>query len=421
MRTLATLVLLALLAGCAAPTGPSGGPLVQDACLLPTALTPVANPHVTFDTTEGDIVLEVFRNEAPITANNFLRLVAAGHYDGVRFHRVIKDFMMQGGDGALAGKADAAAIPDEFHRLLRHDGKGILSMANAGANTGSDQFFITFAATPHLNDKHSVFGKVVTGFDVLDKINTEVAGGGDGTPKRPFSLEKATIQEQTTAAGALALSLWSPDSNHAVGTAGGDTQFLVVVQNDGDRLVPVCVLFAAPAGLTARSETGFANFDVPAKQRVAFVVEARSDGSNADATLPVTVRTIGAEATLNLTVARSDAVLDDTVATGDSVTGNYIGMTVDGRIFDTSVQSVAQYAKANGLGYGSFQVRPSYAPFSFTPGGGVIQGFTDLAVGTHAGGKAVGRIQPEDAYGASGQHALAGRTLMFQLEIVSVK
>ena len=122
-------------------------------------------------TDAGDIILELFAAETPNTVNNFVFLAKEGYYDGVIFHRVIKNFMVQGGDPTGTGRGGPGySFADEFHPDLRHDQAGILSMANAGPNTNGSQFFITHVPTPHLDNKHSVFGKVVDGLDVVFAI-----------------------------------------------------------------------------------------------------------------------------------------------------------------------------------------------------------------------------------------------------------
>ncbi len=125
----------------------------------------------TFDTDKGTIRIELFDDKTPKTVANFEKLVAKKFYDGLIFHRVIPDFMVQGGcpDGRGTG-GPGYKFEDEFHPSLKHDGPGVLSMANAGPNTNGSQFFITHVATPWLDGKHSVFGKVIEGQDVVDKI-----------------------------------------------------------------------------------------------------------------------------------------------------------------------------------------------------------------------------------------------------------
>ncbi len=125
----------------------------------------------TISTDRGDIVLELYPEHAPATVNNFVFLANQGFYDDVTFHRVIPNFMIQGGDPTGSGRGGPGyRFADEFGgNPLRHE-TGSLSMANAGPNTNGSQFFITHAPQPHLDGKHTVFGKVVTGQDVVDSI-----------------------------------------------------------------------------------------------------------------------------------------------------------------------------------------------------------------------------------------------------------
>ncbi len=124
-----------------------------------------------FKTEVGDFSIELFADKAPKTVNNFVFLARDGFYDGVTFHRVIKGFMAQGGDPTGTGMGGPGyKFADEFHKDLRHNSAGILSMANAGPGTNGSQFFITFGPTPHLDNRHSVFGKVSAGMDVVLSI-----------------------------------------------------------------------------------------------------------------------------------------------------------------------------------------------------------------------------------------------------------
>ena len=123
------------------------------------------------ETDKGTMVIELFADKTPKTVNNFVFLSREGYYDGVIFHRVISNFMAQGGDPTGTGTGGPGyKFGDEFHPSLRHDKLGILSMANAGPNTNGSQFFITHGPTPHLDNRHSVFGQVVEGLDVLMSI-----------------------------------------------------------------------------------------------------------------------------------------------------------------------------------------------------------------------------------------------------------
>jgi peptidyl-prolyl cis-trans isomerase A (cyclophilin A) len=140
----------------------------------------MANPIAVFETNHGTFKVELFEDLAPRTAKNFADLAKDGFYDGVVFHRVIDGFMIQGGDPTGTGRGGPGYnIPDEFAKELRHGAEGMLSMANAGPNTGGSQFFITLAATPWLDGKHAVFGKVVEGMEVVRKIGRVPTGPGD--------------------------------------------------------------------------------------------------------------------------------------------------------------------------------------------------------------------------------------------------
>ena len=126
---------------------------------------------ISMETTKGEIVLELYPEHAPKTVNNFVFLAKEGYYDGIAFHRVINDFMVQGGDPTGSGSGGPGyKFADEFAgNPLTHE-RCVISMANAGPNTNGSQFFITHSPQPHLNGKHTVFGKVITGQDIVDKI-----------------------------------------------------------------------------------------------------------------------------------------------------------------------------------------------------------------------------------------------------------
>jgi cyclophilin family peptidyl-prolyl cis-trans isomerase len=123
------------------------------------------------ETTKGRMVLELYADKTPKTVNSFVWLARHHYYDGIKFHRVLDGFMAQTGDPTGTGSGGPGyKFEDEFDSSLKHRGKGILSMANAGAGTNGSQFFITFLDTPHLDGRHSVFGKIIDGLEVLDKL-----------------------------------------------------------------------------------------------------------------------------------------------------------------------------------------------------------------------------------------------------------
>jgi cyclophilin family peptidyl-prolyl cis-trans isomerase len=150
----------------------SKGVLMPDKPTPPSGALDTSKRYTaTFKTEKGDIVVELFADKAPLTVENFINLARSGFYDGTTFHRVIGGFMAQGGDPTGTGTGGPGyKFRDEFHPSLRHDSAGILSMANAGPGTNGSQFFITYGPTPHLDDRHSVFGKVTEGMDVLRSI-----------------------------------------------------------------------------------------------------------------------------------------------------------------------------------------------------------------------------------------------------------
>ncbi|MGL4367296.1 MAG: peptidylprolyl isomerase [Brevinemataceae bacterium] len=152
------------------------------------------NPVVIIETSEGTVQAELFQDKAPITVSNFISLVEKGYYDGIIFHRVIKDFMIQTGDPQGTGMGGPGyTIKDEFHPMLKHAKGGVLSMANAGPNTGGSQFFITLVPTSWLDGKHAVFGQVIEGLDIVQKIGSVKTDQSD-KPVKPVTMKKLTIK-----------------------------------------------------------------------------------------------------------------------------------------------------------------------------------------------------------------------------------
>ncbi|HTS33506.1 MAG TPA: peptidylprolyl isomerase [Thermoplasmata archaeon] len=153
----------------------------------------MANPSATLRTTLGDIRIELYRDRAPKTVENFVNLTKKGFFTGVTFHRVIPGFMVQTGDPKGDGTGGPGyTIPDEFGPTLRHDGPGVVSMANAGPNTGGSQFFITLAATGWLDGKHAIFGRVRGGQDVVEKI-AAVPRDKNDRPRSPVRIVEVQL------------------------------------------------------------------------------------------------------------------------------------------------------------------------------------------------------------------------------------
>lgn len=144
------------------------------------------------ETDRGTLVVDLEQDRTPKTVNNFVFLALHRYYDGVPFHRVLEDFMAQTGDPTGTGRGGPGyTFADEFHAELRHDEPGVLSMANGGPGTNGSQFFITFAATPWLDGKHAVFGRVSEGLEVLDQITRIDPGRPAGA--QPDHIRKVTI------------------------------------------------------------------------------------------------------------------------------------------------------------------------------------------------------------------------------------
>ena len=145
---------------------------------------------IVFETSQGNFEVTLFPDKAPKACENFLTLAGRGYYDGTIFHRVIKGFMIQGGDPAGNGTGGQSmwgkSFEDEYSPALKFDRAGLLAMANRGPNTNGSQFFITAAATPWLNQKHTIFGQVTAGMDVVKKIETTPVGPND----RPRDTQK---------------------------------------------------------------------------------------------------------------------------------------------------------------------------------------------------------------------------------------
>ncbi len=164
MKVLLILLTFAFIAGCSQMPGQGG-------------------QNVILETNQGNIELKLMPNIAPKTCENFIGLVKKGYYDGTIFHRVIKGFMIQGGDPTGTGRGGQSLwggkFEDEVKANVKFDKAGILAMANAGPNTNGSQFFITTVPTPHLNMKHTIFGEVVSGYDVVEAIENAATGPMD--------------------------------------------------------------------------------------------------------------------------------------------------------------------------------------------------------------------------------------------------
>ena len=152
------------------------------------------------NTTMGDLEIELFADKTPKTVENFVGLAQKKYYDGIIFHRVIEQFMIQGGDPTGTGTGGESyfgdSFKDEFHGDLTHNAPGILSMANAGPNTNGSQFFITLVPTPWLDGKHSIFGKVIDGLEVVEAIGKVSTSKPFDKPMKDIVMNKVEIEKR---------------------------------------------------------------------------------------------------------------------------------------------------------------------------------------------------------------------------------
>ncbi len=202
MKRLSLIMSCILLAGCSTFTW-FDSPTPKEEAIRTATVVKATKPLVNIEgkkivkakieTTLGDIVLDLYAEQTPKTVENFVKLANKGFYDGIIFHRVIPNFMVQTGDPTGTGRGGPGySFEDEFSPELSHDQPGILSMANSGPNTNGSQFFITQVPTPHLDNNHSVFGLVTEGIDVVNKI----AGVDRDAQDRPLEdvvMNKVTI------------------------------------------------------------------------------------------------------------------------------------------------------------------------------------------------------------------------------------
>ncbi len=168
--------------------------VIASVCMLFALNLWAANPHVVLETTQGNIELELYPDVAPLAVENFTTHIKNGYYNKVAFHRIIKNFMIQGGDPSETGREGESIWGKPFkdeYKGKTFDGAGVLAMANAGEHTNGSQFFITTAKTPHLNGRHTIFGHVAdeTSMDTLKKLNN-VATFGRAGADRPLERQE---------------------------------------------------------------------------------------------------------------------------------------------------------------------------------------------------------------------------------------
>jgi cyclophilin family peptidyl-prolyl cis-trans isomerase/FKBP-type peptidyl-prolyl cis-trans isomerase 2 len=392
---------------------------------------------VELDTSLGNVTLALEQERAPITVGNFLNLTRVGFYDGLAFHRVVAGFVVQGGDPTSRGDDGHATgaggpgytIPDEFNPTLRHDAAGIASMANAGPGTGGSQFFLTLAAARNLDDRHSVFGRVESGLDVVQAIG-RVAVDASDAPLTPVRIDRAVV-----------LPTEATDATHAVGvhavvaqknaTPGRPVTFAVVLENAGDVRDEVTLDATVPEGWSCATD---GRQLVPAgTARVAFLTLTPTGGAVGETSIPLRALSAWsgaseADTSVDVAIAAPGVAVRD----GDTVVADYAGFLPDGRLFDTSIAAVAHDPAMPKLDTpGGWVPRASYDPLSFTVGDAcqahappdcVVPGFSTLARSARVGETVTMRIPAEDAYptGDVYQAPLTGRDLVFELKVLRI-
>jgi peptidyl-prolyl cis-trans isomerase A (cyclophilin A) len=332
-----------------------------------------------FKTTQGDIVVKFEDKKAPMTTANFIALAEGRHedvseeykgkpfYDGLKFHRVIPNFMIQGGDPQGTGMGGPGyKFEDEFDDSLSHVGTGVLSMANSGPGTNGSQFFITLAETPWLDNKHSIFGHVVFGMDIVEKIGAAERDNKD-MPNEEISIETLTIyrigKEYTS---------YNPIAAYAAGKEG-----LAEKKRVSEEMAK-----KEQQEFIASMKAKYPNMETTATGLM-YVVEKPGDGPKPE---------LGAKVEID-----------------------YAGYLIDGTMFDTSIEELA---KENGVYNAQRQYQPY--PVSYGPQAQVINGWKEGMQLFNIGGKGRLIIPPHLAYGAAGAGGVIppNAWLIFDIELV---
>lgn len=188
-------LMMMAVAGCGDKAQAPAAPTNEKSTKVAVAPVVMEDQLATIKTNQGTFTIRLYGSKTPITVQNFVELSKKGFYNNVTFHRVIDGFMIQGGDPQGDGRGGPGyTIPDEFVKDLHFDKAGLLAMANRGPNTGGSQFFITLAPTPWLDNKHTIFGAVVKGLDVVEKIGKVQTDGKNDRPVQPVIIESVTIE-----------------------------------------------------------------------------------------------------------------------------------------------------------------------------------------------------------------------------------
>ena len=339
--------------------------------------------YATMSTSKGDLILRLEYDKTPVTVANFVTLAEGTspfvsenykgkrYYDGLTFHRVIKDFMIQGGDPTGTGSGSPGyRFSDEFVDSLIHDRKGLLSMANAGPKTNGSQFFITHAPTPWLDGRHTIFGEVVSGIEVVDSIAGVAVSENGNKPLEPVLMSKVEIVRKGKAA------------------------------RDFDAVKIMTDYFRAEEEQEAAQKERLQAFIQDMQERKASAAVSPSG-------LGVEILTSGE---------------GEKPGVGSYVWVNYAGWMEDGTLVDTSIESIAKefgkYEELLQMHRGSFN--PSAMQYS--PDSQLIAGFKEALLQMRVGDKWRLYIPPHLGYGEQGRGPIPpNASLIFELEIVGIQ
>lgn len=439
------LLLCALLAGCtlpgSAPTpAPPPGEAALAACIhephverRPSEAWRAEKPRVRLDTAKGAIVVELEREAAPATVENFLNLTRAGFYDGTRFHRLVPGFILQGGDPltkdtdpANDGLGGSQPIQDEFNPTLRHDEAGLLSMANSGPETGSSQFFLTLGPAKHLDDRHAVFGRVVEGRDVLDALAATPVDAAS-RPQEPLTLTEARVVEPATFDEEHALAL-HPVMAEKLTAGGHDATFALVVTNHGTVRDAPTLRAMAPEGW--RCSVDERPVIAAGASRVVLLTLRPPTEAEGPARIELDAQSAwneGPTARANVTV--EVGALGRKVVDGDRVAVDYATLLRDGRLFGTDMASVAENPAQPRLETLGGFAGTDAGPLVFTLGPScdaneprdcVLPGFERLARHAFVGETVAGVLKPEEAWetGDPYENPIVQREVVLEMRIL---
>jgi len=356
--------------------------------------------YAKFETTHGDILIRLEMERAPLTVANFVALAEGEHplikegefkgkkfYNGLQFHRVIPQFMIQGGDPQGTGEGGPGySFPDEFHPELRHSGPGILSMANSGPNTNGSQFFITEVATPWLDDRHSVFGHVVEGVELIAAIAAVPRDQNSNRPDEPITMDVKIIRK-----GKEAKKFDAPSTfTRIVAEKEAAHQERLEKNNAKDAARTEVMTWMKPQ----------AEVDTEAFTSLyaSWVENAREMG----------------DGLLVLDVVEGEG---EPIASGDTVMVHYAGYFTDGTLLDASVRGIMKLGGKYDPRREPYDVFPCIAG----PAGRVIEGWKRGLVGLKAGAHARLIIPPHLAWGEQGGGPIPpNATVIFDVWVESI-